>query len=63
VTRTWPSRALRLPTFEVDGMTLIKRLTLVIDDGRITAVSYAAFLSDKNADNVIAWLSVHPRAI
>ncbi len=44
-------------------MTLIKRLTLVIDDGCITAVSYAVFLSDKNADNVIAWLSVHPRAI
>ncbi len=57
------ARALRLPTFEVDGMTLIKRLTLVIDDGRITAVFYPVFPPDKNADDVIAWLSVHPRAI
>ncbi len=57
------ARALRLPTFEVDGMTLIKRLTLVIDDGRITEVFYPVFPPDKNADDVIAWLSVHPRAI
>ncbi len=57
------ARALRLPTFEVDGMTLIKRLTLVIDDGHVAKVFYPVFPPDKNAADVIAWLSAHPRAL
>ena len=32
------TNALALPTFEVDGLTLIKRLTLVINDGLIETV-------------------------
>jgi peroxiredoxin len=51
------ARALQLPTFEVEGMTLIKRLTLVIADGRIVKVFYPVFPPDKNADEVVAWLS------
>jgi Redoxin len=35
--------ALRLPTFEVDGMRLVKRLTLVIKDTRIEHVFYPVF--------------------
>jgi peroxiredoxin len=50
------TKALRLPTFEVEGMTLLKRLTLVIDDGRITHVFYPVFPPDKSAQEVIAWL-------
>ena len=50
------TRALRLPTFSVDGMTLIKRMALVIDDGTITKVFYPVFPPDKNAEEVIAWL-------
>jgi peroxiredoxin len=50
------TRALRLPTFSAGGMTLLKRLTLVIDDGRIAKVFYPVFPPDKNADEVIAWL-------
>lgn len=50
------SGALRLPTFSAGGMTLLKRLTLVIDDGKITKVFYPVFPPDKNADEVIAWL-------
>lgn len=50
------ARALRLPTFEVDGMTLIKRLTMVIDSGTITHVFYPVFPPDKSADEVISWL-------
>lgn len=57
------ARALRLPTFEVDGMTLIKRLTLIVDDGRVAKVFYPVFPPDKNAADVIAWLSAYPRAI
>jgi peroxiredoxin len=50
------TRALRLPTFSVGGMTLLKRLTLVIDDGTIAKVFYPVFPPDKNADEVVAWL-------
>jgi peroxiredoxin len=49
-------RALRLPTFEVDGMTLLKRLTLVVDDGAISHVFYPVFPPDRSAADVIAWL-------
>jgi peroxiredoxin len=49
-------RALRLPTFDVAGMTLIKRMALVIDDGVITKVFYPVFPPDRNAADVIEWL-------
>jgi peroxiredoxin len=48
--------ALRLPTFTVGGMTLIKRLALVIDGGAITKVFYPVFPPDQNATEVMAWL-------
>ena len=50
------TRALKLPTFSVDGMTLLKRMALVIDDGVITKAFYPVFPPDKNAEEVIAWL-------
>ena len=50
------TEALRLPTMEVAGLTLIKRLTLTIDDGRITHVFYPVFPPDQNAAEVLAWL-------
>jgi peroxiredoxin len=50
------ARALQLPTFEVDGMTLIKRLTLIIRDGVIEKVFYPVFPPDANAEEVAAWL-------
>jgi peroxiredoxin len=50
------TKALRLPTFEVGGVTLLKRLTLVIDDGRITHVFYPVFPPDKSAQEVAGWL-------
>jgi peroxiredoxin len=48
--------ALRLPTFEAEGAVLLKRLTLVIDDGEITKVFYPVFPPDKSAEEVIGWL-------
>ncbi len=51
------AHALRLPTFEVEGMTLIKRLTLIIDTGRIIKVFYPVFPPDQDAVEVIQWLS------
>jgi len=56
------ARAMRLPTFEAGGLTLLKRLTLVIDDGRITAVFYPVFPPDRSAQAVVDWLRAHPRA-
>jgi len=50
------TKALKLPTFSVAGMTLLKRMALVIDDGTITKVFYPVFPPDKNAADVIAWL-------
>jgi peroxiredoxin (alkyl hydroperoxide reductase subunit C) len=50
------TRALDLPTFTVAGMELIRRMVLVIDDGKITEVFYPVFPPDKSADDVIAWL-------
>jgi len=50
------ARAINLPTFAVAGMTLFKRMALVIDDGAIAKVFYPVFPPDKNAEEVIAWL-------
>jgi peroxiredoxin len=48
--------ALRLPTFEVAGMRLYRRLTLIARHGRIVKVFYPVFPPDRNAADVIAWL-------
>lgn len=51
------SKALKLPLFEVDGMSLTKRITLVIRDGMIDQVFYPVFPPDRNAADVIAYLT------
>jgi len=50
------TRALNLPTFTTSGMTLLKRMALVVDDGVIVKVFYPVFPPDKNAAEVAAWL-------
>lgn len=47
---------LRLPTFTVDGMTLLRRLTMVIEGGLIQQVLYPVFPADRAADDVLAAL-------
>ena len=49
--------ALDLPTFEFDGMTLYKRLTLVADAGTIVEVFYPVFPPDRHAADVLAWFA------
>lgn len=51
------ARALRLPTFEVAGMRLYRRLTLIARAGTIVKVFYPVFPPDRNADDVVTWLS------
>jgi peroxiredoxin len=53
--------ALGLPTFEVAGMALTKRLTLVIADGAVEHVFYPIFPPDGHAAEVLAWLRAYPR--
>ncbi len=52
--------ALRLPTFTVDSMTLLKRVTLILRDGRIEHVFYPVFPPDANAAEVVRWLTEQP---
>lgn len=51
------ARALNLPTFQVDGMTLLRRVTLILHDGVIQKVFYPVFPPDQNAAQVLAWLA------
>jgi peroxiredoxin len=50
------ARALKLPTFEVASMRLIKRLALIARDGVIEKVFYPVFPPDRNAGDVLEWL-------
>ena len=53
---------LDLPTFEVAREQLLKRLTLVLDDGRVKHVFYPVFPPDEHAKEVILWLDTSPPA-
>jgi peroxiredoxin len=50
------TQALKLPTFSAAGMTLLKRMALVIDDGVIVKVFYPVFPPDQSAAEVVGWL-------
>lgn len=56
----WLARALRLPTLDIAGMMLIKRLTLIVCDGMIEHVFYPVFPPDESANEVMRWLAAHP---
>jgi peroxiredoxin len=51
------TKALNLPTMAVAGLTLIKRIALIIDGGRIRHVFYPVFPPDRNAGDVLEWLT------
>lgn len=51
------TRTLNLLTFEVAGMTLIKRMVWVVDNGRISHCFCPVFPPNESASQVIAWLS------
>jgi peroxiredoxin len=52
--------ALRLPTFEIDGMRLMKRLTMIVRAGRIEQVFFPVFPPNESAGEVVRWLRAHP---
>jgi peroxiredoxin len=47
---------LALPTFEFEGATLYRRVTLVLEAGGVAKVFYPVFPPDRNAEEVVAWL-------
>ena len=51
------ARAMRLPTFTIASMTLLKRFTLVLRDRRVVKVFYPVFPPDRNAADVRDWLA------
>jgi peroxiredoxin len=52
--------AMRLPTFEIDGMRLMKRLTLIVRAGQVEHVFFPVFPPNTGADEVIRWMKAHP---
>jgi len=52
--------ALHLPTFEVEGVRLLKRLTMIVRDSKIEHVFYPVFPPNESADQVINWLEANP---
>ncbi len=48
---------LRLPTFEVAGLRLYRRLTFIAGERRIVRTFYPVFPPQRNALDVLAWLS------
>ncbi len=50
-------RSMDLPTISPDGITMIKRLTLICNQGMIEHVFYPIFPPDEHADAVVKWLS------
>jgi peroxiredoxin len=54
--------ALRLPTFQVEGMRLVKRLTLIIRAGRIECVFYPVFPPNESAEQTLRWMRNNPIA-
>lgn len=55
------ARAMALPTMEVDGKAMIKRMALIIDSGVVAHVVYPVFPPDRNAGDVLAWLEASPQ--
>jgi peroxiredoxin len=51
------TNVMRFPVFQTNGMTLLKRLTLVLRDGVIEQVFYPVFPPDRNAADVMEWLT------
>ncbi len=48
---------MRLPTFETSGMTLLKRVTLMVEDRMVEHVFHPVFPPERDASEVTAWLA------
>jgi peroxiredoxin len=50
------AKALQLPSLRIGETSVLKRLTMIIDDARIRHVFYPVFPPDRNAADVLDWL-------
>lgn len=57
------ARALHLPTFTYGGDVLLRRATLIAEEGIIQHVMYPVFPPDRNATDVLDWLKRHPMRV
>jgi peroxiredoxin len=49
--------SLKIPTFQVAGETLYRRVTVIAEHGTIVKVFHPVFPPERNADEVLAWIS------
>ena len=52
--------ALDLPTFEAGGLTLYRRLTLIVREGAVEHAFYPVFPPNEHAGEVLDWLRHNP---
>lgn len=57
------TQALRLPTFKVNGWTLLKRHTIIVHGGRVEKVFYPVFPPNKHGEQVRAWLGAKNKGL
>jgi peroxiredoxin len=50
------ANSLKFPTFKVDCINLIRRITLILKNNKIIKYFYPVFSSDQDANEVISWL-------
>jgi peroxiredoxin len=50
-------RGLGLPTFVVQGVTLLRRATLFLAAGRVRHVLYPVFPPDQSAEQALRWMT------
>lgn len=50
------AHALKLPTLEFHGLTLLKRVTIIAKDNKIVKVFYPIFPPNVDAGDVLRWL-------
>jgi peroxiredoxin len=53
------TNALKLPSLFIDNMTLVKRITIIFENGKITKFFYPVFPPDNNIDQVLHWLKTN----
>jgi peroxiredoxin len=53
--------ALSLPTFEAGGVPYLRRLTLVVEDGRLRHAFHPVSAPEMHAEEVLAWLAGNAR--
>lgn len=54
------AKALGLPTFEFHSKRYLRRITLIVSEGRVDASLYPVFPPDQGAVQALAWLAENP---